>query len=248
MEPHVVQILKERRPPGVNNEHVKAAREHAVEAYPNEAVGLVTEKGYVRCENRAVAPGCNFEIDASVLLDYENVITLIHSHPDGDVAPSEADMRSQIAMDIPWGILSSTAEDCSDEPMWFGDSCPIPPLVGRLFLHGVTDCYSLVRDYYRTQKGILLPEYPRDDEWWNSGQNLYEENFRQAGFVPFKGSEDELVPGDAFLCKFRSPVINHAGIYDGEGLILHHISGHVSVRSPLNIWRRSIEYWVRYEG
>lgn len=248
MELHVIQLLKSRRPEGISNEHVKAAREHAVESYPNEAVGLVTEAGYVRCQNISSEPGFKFEIEASELLRHKTIHALIHSHPDGEIAPSEADMRSQEAMDVPWGILSATADDCTEEPLWFGDSCPIPPLEGRMFMHGVTDCYSLVRDYYRVEKGITLPDFPRDDDWWSAGQNLYEDNFERAGFKKLAGGEDDIVPGDCFLCKFRSNVVNHAGIYVGNGLILHHVSGHVSGTSPLNIWRRSIDYWVRYEG
>jgi cell wall-associated NlpC family hydrolase len=249
MEPHVIMLLRERRPEGVNSEHVKAAREHAVECYPNEAVGIVTPDGYVRLDNISSEPGFNFAVDASVVIEHPVILALIHSHPDGDVAPTQTDMQSQIAMDVPWGILSVGAGgDCTDEPVWFGDQCPVPPLVGRMFLHGITDCYSLIRDYYRTERGVLLPDFPRDDVWWEAGQNLYEENFQRAGFKKIAATDEDLQPGDGFLCRFRSPVVNHAGIYAGDGLILHHLAGHVSGHSPLNVWRRTIDYWVRYEG
>jgi cell wall-associated NlpC family hydrolase len=112
----------------------------------------------------------------------------------------------------------------------------------------VTDCYSLVRDWFRVERGVTLPEFPRDDDWWDAGQDLYSANFESAGFRRITVAEEDLQVGDCFLCRFRSPVINHAGIYVGDGLILHHLSGHISGHSPLNIWRRTIESWVRYEG
>lgn len=50
--------------------------------------------------------------------------------------------------------------------------------IGRKFVHGSTDCYSLVRDFYKNEFGIELTDYARAEFWWNKGQNLYMDNFR----------------------------------------------------------------------
>lgn len=86
---------------------------------------------------------------------------------------------------------------------------------------------------------------------WNDGvSNLYTEGFPEAGFVAV-GTDAELQTGDVILMQIRSKngVPNHAAIYLGDGLILHHLHGRLSSRGCL--WRllaRSDErhYPVRY--
>ena len=57
------------------------------------------------------------------------------------------------------------------------------PLVGRAFHHGVLDCcYTLVRDWYRQERGVELLDFDRTDVWWERGENIYVEGFPVAGF------------------------------------------------------------------
>ena len=37
-----------------------------------------------------------------------------------------------------------------------------PPLLGREWVWGVTDCWSLVVDWYKEEKGIKLKDYQRN--------------------------------------------------------------------------------------
>jgi len=46
-------------------------------------------------------------------------------------------------------------------------------LVGREWSHGVLDCYALVRDWFRAERGVELPNFVRFDDWWKRGENLY---------------------------------------------------------------------------
>ena len=77
------------------------------------------------------------------------------------------------------------------------------PYVGREFVHGVVDCYSLVRDWYAREWGIELRDYDRRDQWWDHGENLYLENFQKEGF--HKIPVEELQRGDALLMQLVSP-------------------------------------------
>ena len=123
--------------------------------------------------------------------------------------------------------------------VWGWTGVPVLDLEKRPFQHGITDCYSLIRDYFRTQRDIPLDEFPRDWEWWlEDGVNLYEQNFRSQGFEVI-GAED-VQEGDCFLAQIRSPVINHAGVYVGNGLILHQLgmrggysTAHPSCKQPV---------------
>lgn len=101
--------------------------------------------------------------------------------------------------------------------------------LGKDFLHGTNDCYSLIREFYRVAFGIELTNYARPDFWWNAGLDLYNEFFPREGFRPVEiARPNELKYGDAILMAIKSPMPCHAAIYIGEGKILHHFYGRKS--------------------
>lgn len=224
---------------------------HMAAAYPREGCGLVVDGRFVPVEN--VAEGADeFAMPADTVLRYPRIDAVIHSHPDGPDCPSEADMRGQLAMDVPWGLCTVSADKDVSRPWYWGADEFTPPLVGREFRHGPSgsdgagDCYALIRDWYRLERGAILPEFPRSDGWWNDGLNLYAEHFREAGFREIPASEAR--DGDVFFMKVLSSRENHAGIMTGGSqLILHHLSGRLSRQEPMGRWHKFIERWVRYE-
>ena len=224
---------------------VLAMKTHALAEYPRESCGIVVDGVYFPLPNRAADPERNFRIDDADYIEHaDRIEAIVHSHPDGPLHPSAADMRGQIASAVPWAILAADGERCS-EPLIWGDGAPVPELIGREFVHGVTDCYALVRDYYRTIIGIVLPEFPRDDEWWVKGQNLYLDHFGEAGFsvVPL----DDARVGDVVLMTVLSPVPNHAGVIFEPGTLLHHLPRRLSRREPLGLWHRQIVHILRHK-
>jgi cell wall-associated NlpC family hydrolase len=101
---------------------------------------------------------------------------------------------------------------------------------GRPFLHGLFDCYTLVRDYYKRNFNIFLPtNIQRDWEWWNKGQNLYLDNAKDYSFEEV----EDIQKHDVLIMAVNSPVPNHAAIYLGEGKILHHMAGKFSTVQDL---------------
>ena len=118
-------------------------------------------------------------------------------------------------------------------------------LVGREWSHGVLDCYALVRDWYQLERGVDLPNFARFDDWWKRGENLYIENFARAGFAPVDASD--LQAGDCFLMQVASSVPNHAAVYLGDGLILHHLQGRLSSRDVYGgYWQKVTTHILRY--
>ena len=225
-----------------------AASAHAIEAYPQEACGAVVSGAYVRLRNVANDPAVYFAIDPNELHDAvaDGVLEwIIHSHPNGPAHPTEMDMRHQAQDDVPWAIIPTDGKACMPA-VCFGDSLPIPDLIGRPFVHGVTDCYALIRDWYQVERGVRLPNFPRDDEWWNSDGNLYLDGFQEAGFRRI--TRDEAQPGDVFLAQIRSPVPNHGGILLDHGLALHHLANRLSRREPIGPWLGYVTYWLRHGG
>jgi proteasome lid subunit RPN8/RPN11 len=242
------------------------AKKHALREYPKESCGYVMAGEYFPVENIAEDPTRSFRVSNEdvIAAKKKGVITAwIHSHPvmDGEepqYSPSAEDMRSQMANNVPYAIIVCDGENTSDIIVW-GDTLPIKPLLGRTFLHGVFDCYSLIRDVFRLGKEecakqellwpfdpIVLPEFPRDDDWWKGDQDLYVENFQKAGFREV--SFHEIQPGDVFLMKIKSNKLNHGGVLMGDGQILHHLPHRLSGRDNAGLWARAADKWIRYNG
>ena len=225
-----------------------AMRAHAEAEYPSESCGFVIGGAYLPRRNTAERPELDFRIAPQAYVAAQrrgDVQAIIHSHPEGPPHPSESDMAAQIETALPWGIVF-VHEGRAKEIFWWGDGAPKEPLIGRVFRHGITDCYALVRDYYANELDASLPELPRRAAWWENGGNLLEEHFQEFGFRRLGGS-DELEPRDAILAQFGGGVVNHCGVYIGQGLILHHLANRLSRRDPVEPWRRYITHYLRYD-
>jgi len=246
---------------------IEAAKDHAKSVYPNESCGIVFRGEYVPCDNIASDPTVDFEIPAKVYAAYAKrggIEAVLHSHPGGPLFPTEADMLGQIQTNVPWGIIPLLEEDgvtrIGDPIMW-GDGVPKTDLIGRQFLHGIHDCYSLIRDAFALGKDGLaaqgvsdvwpyeprfLPEVPRDDGWWEHGKDLYTDGLKKNGFRIIQPHEARA--GDGFLVKLRSDKLNHAGLLVTDDVIIHHLPMRASRREPAGLWGRQAALWVRHEG
>jgi proteasome lid subunit RPN8/RPN11 len=231
-------------------ENKALALEHARAEYPREACGLlVIRKGrevYARCRNIGVGTD-QFVIhpeDYAAADIQGEIVGVVHSHPGMSPEPSQADRVACEASGLPWHIVGFPSEDwVRIEPTGF-----VAPLVGREWSHGVLDCYSLVRDWFRSERGVLLPNFARFDDWWKRGENLYLDNFAQVGFEVINSADlRSLQPGDCFLMQVASPVPNHAAVYLGDGLILHHLQGRLSSRDVYGgYWQKVTTHTLRY--
>lgn len=223
-----------------------AARAHALQVFPNESCGIVIGGVYLPIENIAADPLQHFEMPKDTWTAHGKIEGVIHSHgPQFDLAPSANDMQHQIATDVPWGITRCDGVAASPI-MWWGDFRLDDPLLGRTFIHGVTDCYGAIRAWRWQECQIKLPEFPRDMEWWRAGGDLYNDGFAKAGYRAI--SESEAREGDVALINFRSKVPNHGGTLIEGGLFYHHLQNRLSCREPLGRWRSMISKWLRYEG
>lgn len=214
------------------------AEAHAQLAYPRECCGLlIVEKGrerYVPCRNLATGTE-QFILDPADYARAEDrgqIIAVVHSHPDASANASEADKVACEASGLPWHIVGWPHGTWrSIEPTGYR-----APLVGREFVHGVLDCYALIRDFYGEDLGIELPDFDRRDDWWNQGQNLYVENFAKAGFVQV----DDLRQHDVILMQILSPVANHGAVFFEDNSLLHHLHGRLSSRDVYGGYFRQV--------
>lgn len=212
---------------------IKAIMEHAAAEYPRECCGVIAQKSrverYFPCKNLSEDPTEQFILDPQGMMqaeDWGSVTYIVHSHPDCTTRPSELDSSQCDHMGIPWVIVSHPEGDLRIvQPR--GDL----PLIGRPFVLGFTDCWRLVMDYFKQAHGIELHDYRVQRKWWEEGDNLYMDNWYEAGFREFSGSIQD---GDMVMMQIgKSDVVNHAGIVvEGGTMLLHHLYGHLSKRDP----------------
>lgn len=213
-------------------EQEQQIHKEAAECFPLEGIWLITKKGMKQVENVHEDPENHFKVSAedSFEATKEGLVAIVHSHTKGDASPSAADMELFEKVRIPCGIISTDGSFTS-QLVWLTDE--IPEFVGRPFIHGVSDCYSLVRDYYRTL-GLDLGLRPRNWNWWDT-ENLIEEGFEEEGF--FEIPAEEVREGDVWLSQLRCEVIHHCGIYMGNELVLHH----PGANKPIDKTRMSVQ-------
>lgn len=230
---------------------------HAKATAPQEACGFVictyqsNELIYVPCDNIAYDPVNYFEIEADDFIRAElqgEIIAVVHSHPDSQTEKglpylSTADRACQVRLHLPFWLV------CGDNLYIFR---PIAPLVGREFTNQTQDCRILCLDAYMLAGlDIDQSELHYAFDWFEQGENLYECYLVKADFerLPFNATPQL---GDIVLLQVGSPVPNHAGVYLGNQMMLHHSLNRLSARVPYDgawlqqthsIWRH--KQWLQ---
>lgn len=198
--------------------------------YPQEACGVITgDRRLLKCKNIASEPENNFEIDPADLINAENaggIKCILHSHTKNQKSFSSTDTRQIKAHGVPWFlyVLPLGTED-------YFDPNEELPLLGRPWRYGLTDCYSLVQDWFKREKQIGLADFPRGEvgEWEQPGWNAFLENITSQGFKQIS-TNVPLQVGDFILMQIYSPNPNHCGvIVDSEkNHLLHHLIDRLS--------------------
>ena len=210
------------------------ALEQAKAEFPAESCGLIAvvkgRRRYFPCKNIARTNLEHFVLDPAdyaAVEDQGEIVGVVHSHPKTSPNPSAADRVACEKSELPWYIVNPVVETwgfCKPEGFQL-------PYVGRQFVFGVTDCYTLCRDWYKREWGLVLYDYERRDEWWLNGQDLYNDNYAKEGFYQIPLADIER--GDMLLMQFTTDRPTHAAIYLGDQLILHHLDGRLSSRDLL---------------
>lgn len=209
----------------------RAALDHAKAEAPLESCGLVVvikgRKRYVPCRNRSRQQDV-FILDPddyAAAEDSGEIIAIVHSHPNHPPVPSEADRLSCERTKLPWLIVNPVSEE-------WGECLPTgyrAPLIGRQWIWGVSDCWTLVRDWYSQTWDLELPDWDRPDtpEQFQHSP-MFENCWAEAGFTLVLDSE--IKEGDAILMQLGQIGLDHVGVYIGDGMMLHHVSGRLSSR------------------
>ena len=223
--------------------------------YPEEGVGIVTQANlFIGVPNIHEEKLDHFAIDPRVMEDYE-VKAIIHSHTydpndeelirkmDDPRIPSEADMRGQLQTQVEWGIVICEGQHVT-EPVWFGDYTHRPPLMDREFIHSIQDCLEFMKDWQYKESGLKLPAHPRKFDWFETGDNHFEDQFEKWGFIDV--SEEPQQCGDVTFYRIRANVVNHIGVIVEPNLVTHHLFGRFPVTEPYAVWSKYCTKRIRH--
>lgn len=231
---------------------------HAIEEYPRECCGLVIAIGrkekYVRCRNDAEKADGHFVMnteDQVAAALKGDILMIVHSHPDESEKPSEADRVQCEAHGLPWCIVAVHGDPATPDapPVARGHAVLTPsgfelPLRGREYKFGISDCYSIVQDFYSREMQIGLPDFDREDKFWERGQNLITDHLSENGFTPISKPTQK---GDLILMAIKSDIVNHLGIWlDERDAMLHHPYGHLSEKTVYGgYWQENMRLYAR---
>lgn len=211
---------------------------HAKDQDPKESCGLLLnirgKEKYFACKNLSTWANQCFIIDPEDYVkgsDLGDIIAIIHSHPTTQPIASEADKISCEETNLPWYIINPKTEQWgSYKPTGYK-----APLVGRQWVWGVTDCWALVRDWYKQELGITLRDWERPitpEEF--IANPMFVKCADATGFKELRPQE-KLENGDLLFMSIMTTGLNHVAIFlDGD--VLHHLADRISCKEPYNEW------------
>jgi proteasome lid subunit RPN8/RPN11 len=219
-----------------HNNIISKIKEHALSEFPNECLGVIHNNDYIILENIHPEPKTDFRMKHSDYEEYKDGLqAIIHSH-NNFLHASKKDMEAQINSAIPWGIANVRNKNV--EVFFFGDQLPTQDLLGRPFIGGVYDCYSLARDWYKVMYNVVLPNVPREWDYWSNpnGNKHFEEQmvklFETGEFRLI--DKKEIQPGDGLMFKLHnSRVLNHCAVYIGNHYMVNHMENRLSLRESV---------------
>ena len=211
---------------------------HAKDQDPKESCGLLIDingkEKYFPCKNLSNYSQQCFIIDPEDYAKAEDsgkILAVIHSHPVTPPVASQADMISCEESGVIWHIVNPKTEQWG----FYKPSGYKPPLIGRHWVWGITDCWSLVRDWYKENLGITLRDWNRPTTPEEFIENpMFEKCAWRTGFRQLR-PEEKLENGDLLFMSIMATGLNHVAIFlDGD--VLHHLADRISCKEPYNQW------------
>jgi proteasome lid subunit RPN8/RPN11 len=204
-----------------------------------EICGVILNNGeIVQMNNCAIEPQHNFIIEQSKFdLIADSAVAIYHSHcldsqpailSPNDIANSKASKLPYLlyhALFKEWDYYNP--DDIYPYPLipnpWLAKELPF--YLGWKFDYNRSDCYTLVRSYYKGVLGVNLPDFPRNNiqETTSPGWNMFVGNFERAGFR--KLTDEPLRTNDVILMCISGAQTHHSAILldPKNGKALHNL-------------------------
>jgi proteasome lid subunit RPN8/RPN11 len=199
---------------------------------PNESCGLLVSSHnskllanndknnltFFPCKNTSEEPTKHFLLDQRDYLKASKrgeIKALIHSQPHSDF--SELDKLNAVGHSI-YSIVYCWLND----EFFYLDpqNLEINKYIGREFEIGKSDCFTLLREYYKNELNIQINDYPHKDGWYEENPRIIIENYQKEGFRVVE--LENIQKHDILISAFTSEYPMHFAINLGGNQILHH--------------------------
>jgi len=226
---------------------IKYAKEQA----PKEACGLLAiikgKETFWPCKNLAEGKFEFFMLDPDDWAECEDtgeVIGVIHSHPVGAATPSDNDKAACEHLGFPYYIYSIEHDhwELFEPTGW-----KAPSLIGRKFIWGKYDCWSVVTDYLKEHKKIEIPYWNRPKKIKDFINNPeFEFALPKLNFVKQSNHKD-IKTGDVLLFQSVTGNLDHVAVYIGDNMILNHNIKALSCRELFDLrYQQALRGVYRY--
>jgi proteasome lid subunit RPN8/RPN11 len=186
-----------------------------------ETCGFVLTSGDVaQVPNAAADPRNFFSIAPEDYAAYDDlgIAGVWHSHiTEPDFSP--ADQTVMRTDSLPWAVFCLATDTFSQ-----ANPGVVAPFIGRPFVYGLYDCYSLVSDFL-SDLGVTMPTWQRgpwgewdtpefvpfDNEAHNQGVEVTDDNYRTGDIICFN------------LGQYPNH-IDHIGVFNSTTTFLHHLA------------------------
>tara|TARA_B100000427_G_scaffold273882_1_gene241792 strand:- start:100 stop:837 length:738 start_codon:yes stop_codon:yes gene_type:complete len=235
----------------------KAIKTHALSSTPKECCGILYEKSGAtlahECMNVSEEPEKHFSIrprDYLTASKKGSVKAVYHSHVSDNNKFSPNDMINSRAHQVPF-VLYSIGKDCFST---FDPRKNKTFLYDRTFKIGETDCYTVVKEYYKDLGIEINGRNDLGNDWHKKDpsliQKLFELNKNNPDLPIIElGATTQLQKHDVIVFEFikgRGP--NHVAVYLDDGNILHHPRNkYLSIEPLSNTYKKTICKIYRHE-
>lgn len=121
-------------------------------------------------------------------------------------------------------------------------------LLGRSFVHGARDCFSVCIEFFRDNFGIEITDYARPQDWSADNVDLIRTLHEREGFKTITDwKAADLRPADVLALAIGESNPNHLALYVGDNTMIHHLAGRFSTAEPYrDFWRNSTCFILRH--
>jgi proteasome lid subunit RPN8/RPN11 len=226
-------------------------KNYAKKQAPEEACGLLAiikgKETFWPCKNLAEGKFEFFILDPDDWAECEDtgeVIGVIHSHPLGPATPSDNDKAACEHLGFPYYMYSIEHDHWEKlEPTGW----KAPTLIGRKFIWGKYDCWSIVTDWFKENKNISIKYWLRPKKIKDFSDNPYfHKVLTESNFVKQK-TNNNLKEGDVLLFQTVTGNLDHVAVYIGDNMILNHNIKALSCRELFDLrYQQALRGVYRY--
>lgn len=221
---------------------------HCIDEAPKEACGFIikdesTNSLYsLRARNISINPREHVVINPSDQLNASilgEIIYLYHSHNEYDEA-SQLDLQTINSLKYKLIIFNNKTQKFSFyEPAGYYNS-----YIDRDYKIGITDCYSLVIEYYKKEFNIEIPDFHpnRTLTWYKENIDFIDKALAKLKFPTIL--PDAIKERDIIVLEYGKNR-NHFGVCLANNLFLHHPMGKKSLIEPIHLYKDKIKYGIR---